>query len=75
MSTLYKVYIGVLAERVRKKVERKGNLPGNQTAFRKGLRTIDNIYVINYLVIRQLVKKKESLVTLFVDLKAAFDSQ
>lgn len=37
------------------------------------MRTIDNIYVINYLVNRQLVKKK-SLVALFVDLKAAFDS-
>lgn len=38
------------------------------------MRTIDNIYVINYLVNRQLVKKGKSLVALFVDLKAAFDS-
>lgn len=74
MSTLYKVYIGVLAERVRKEVEKKGILPGNQTSFRKKLRTIDNIYIINYLVNRQLVKRVGSLVALFVDLKAAFDS-
>lgn len=62
-KTLYKVYMG-LAERLREKV-----IPGNQTGFRKGLGTIDNIYVINYLVNRQLVKKGGSMVALFEDLK------
>lgn len=59
MSTLYKVYMGVLAKRLREEVEGKGIIPENQTEFRKGLETIDNIYVINYLVNRQLGKKKE----------------
>lgn len=36
--------------------------------------TIDNIYVFNYLVNRQLGRKKGKLVAFFVDLKAAFDS-
>lgn len=35
--------------------------------------TINNIYVLNYLVNKQLGKKKR-LVALFVDLKATFDS-
>lgn len=33
---------------------------------------MDNIYVINYLVNKQLEKEK-GMTTLFVDLKAAFD--
>lgn len=59
---------------MREEVEGKGILPGNQTGFRKGLSTMDNIYVINYLRNRQLIKKEGSLVTFFVDLRAAFDS-
>lgn len=57
---------------MQEEVEGKGILPGNQTGFRKGLETIDNIFVVNYLVNRQLGKRGGSLVTLFVDLKAAF---
>lgn len=74
ISTLYKVYIKVLAERLREKVEEKGIIPENQAGFRKGLKILDNIYVINYLVIRQLEKREENLVAFFVNLKAAFDS-
>lgn len=59
---------------MREEVEGKRIIPGNQTGFRKGLGTIDNIYVINYLVSRQLVKKGGSMVALFDGLKAAFDS-
>lgn len=40
--------------------------------FRKRLETINNMYVIDYLANR-LGKRGRSLVTLFVDLKAAFD--
>lgn len=74
MSTLYKVYMEVLAKRLRKNVEGKRVTPGNQTDFRKGLETIDNIYVINYLVNRQLGKKKGSLVALFSGFEGSFDS-
>ena len=35
--------------------------------------TIDNIYTLNYLVNRNLGKKKGKLIALFVDFKAAFD--
>lgn len=34
---------------------------------------LDNIYVLNYIVNRQIGKKDE-LVVIFVDLKVAFDS-
>lgn len=36
--------------------------------------TLDNIYVLNYLINRQVRKKENKMVVLFVDLKAAFDS-
>lgn len=42
---LYKVYASVLANRLNREVEKKGLVPQNQTGFRKGLGTVDNIYV------------------------------
>ncbi|XP_025163183.1 uncharacterized protein LOC112590540 [Harpegnathos saltator] len=74
MNTLYKIYASVLAGRLRKEVEEKGLIPQNQTGFRKGLGVIDNIYVMNYVINRQLGRKGGKLVALFVDLKAAFDT-
>lgn len=73
MTALYKIYSMVLAERIKKDCEEKRVITQNQTGFRKGMGTIDNIYVINYLVNKQLEKGKKAVV-LFVDMKAAFDS-
>ncbi|KAL6418191.1 hypothetical protein ACFW04_012287 [Cataglyphis niger] len=73
-STLYKVYASVLAGKLSKEVEEKGLVPQNQTGFRRGLGTMDNIFILNYLVNRQLSKKKGKLIAFFIDLKAAFDS-
>jgi len=74
LSTLYKVYVAVLAEKLREEMERKGIIPPNQTGFRKGMGTVDNIYVLNYLVNRQLGREGGKVVALFVDLKTAFNS-
>ncbi|XP_071572942.1 uncharacterized protein [Temnothorax nylanderi] len=74
MSSLYKVYTAILAERLREELEGKGIVPQNQTGFRRGMGTIDNIYVLNYLVNRKLEKKGGKLIACFVDLRAAFDS-
>ncbi|KAL6421679.1 hypothetical protein ACFW04_014492 [Cataglyphis niger] len=69
-----KVYASVLAGRLSDEVEEKGLVLQNQTGFRKGLGTMDNIFILNYLMNRQLSKKKGKLVAFFIDLKAAFDS-
>lgn len=53
----YKVYAITLAERLRRDVKEKGIIPQNQTGFKKGIGTIDNIYVLNYLINRQLGRK------------------
>jgi len=73
MTTMYKIYVMMLTHRLRIECEEKKVIPQNQTGFRKGIGTMDNIYVINYLINRQLKKKKKT-VALFVDLKTAFDS-
>lgn len=74
MTASYKVYVSILAERLRAEIESKQMIPHNQTGFRKGMGTVDNIYVLNYLVNRELDKKGGGMIAMFVDLKAAFDS-
>lgn len=74
MPTLYKIYMMVLVERIRKEVKEKGIVPKNQTGFRKGMETMDNIYVLNYMINRQLKRRIGRMTAMFVDLKAAFDS-
>jgi len=73
-QTAYKIYAMVLAERLREEVERKGILPPSQTGFRRGVRTIDQIYVLNYLINKRVVERKGKMVVMFMDMKAAFDS-
>jgi len=74
MPTLYKVYAMILGRRLEGEIEEGGMIPQNQTGFRRGKGTIDNIYVLNYLVNRQIHKDRGKLIAFFVDLRAAFDS-
>lgn len=74
MSTMYKIYAGVLAERLRREMEEKGIVPENQTGFRKGKGTMDNIYVLNHIINRRIEEKGGRMIAVFVELKAAFDS-
>ncbi|XP_033221150.1 myb-like protein X [Belonocnema kinseyi] len=48
----------VLRRRLERQVEEKGSIPHNQTGFRKSMETIDNVYVLNHLVNRNLRRKK-----------------
>lgn len=74
MMTLYKVYTLILAERLEEVVEKKGLFPANHIKYRKGMGALDNVYVVNYLINRQLSRKRGSLTMTFVDLKAVFNS-
>lgn len=56
------------------KVEERCLAPQNQTEFRKGMGMIDYVYILNYLVNRQLSKEKGKMMAFFVDLKTAFNS-
>lgn len=53
-------------------IGRKGLLPPSQTGLKKEVDTT-YVYVLNFLINRQLSRKKEKMVLLFVDLKIAFD--
>ncbi|XP_033216926.1 uncharacterized protein LOC117172803 [Belonocnema kinseyi] len=70
----YQIYAEVLRRSLERQVEEKANVPHNRTCFIKGMGTVANVYVLNYLVNRNLGRKKGKLVALFVDLKAAFES-
>ena len=74
MPTLYKIYVSILAKRLKKEMDEKSMIPPNQMRLRKGMGVIGNIYVLNYLVHRRIRKKNRVMVVMFVDLKAAFDS-
>lgn len=60
----------ILVERLKEEIQRR-RIPPNQTVFRKRMGTIDDTYVLNYLVTKQLGKRGR-LIVLFVNLKAAF---
>lgn len=51
MAVLYKIYMIGLAERLKKECEQKKG-DSAESGFRKGMGTIDNIYVLNYLINR-----------------------
>jgi len=74
MPTLYKIYAMAMAERLREEVEGREMLSPSQTGFRKGMGTMDNIFVLNYLINRQIGKKEGKLIAVFVDMRTAFDS-
>jgi len=74
MSTLYKIYTAVLANKLRLEVKEKGLISSNQIGFRKGMRTANNIFVLNYLINRQIARKGGKVIALFVDLRTTFDS-
>lgn len=67
--TLYKMYTEVLARKLREEIEGKGLIPANQTGFKKEKGTIDNIYVLYYLVNRNINIKGGELIAFFLDLR------
>lgn len=71
LSRTYKIYASILNRRLEKELE--GKLHEGQFGFRKGRGTMDAVYVLNYIVNREIAKKKGRLFAFFVDLKAAFD--
>lgn len=73
MPTAYKEYAVMLAEKLRREIEKKGILSEGQMRFGKGRGVIDNIYILNYVMEREIVRGNKIVVT-FVDLKGMFDS-
>lgn len=73
MPTAYKIYATILSSRLRKEIEEKKIVLETQGGFTKGKRVVDNLYVMHYVVERQL-ERGEKMIAAFVDFKTAFDS-
>lgn len=74
MQLAYKVYTAVLTERLREDVESKTILPPSQTGFKRWMGTIDQIFVLNYLINKRVAERSRRMVVMFIDTKVAFDS-
>lgn len=59
--------MGILEKRLKEEVEGKGILPETQASFRERRGTIDNTYVLNYLINRELSMRKGNMVIMLVD--------
>lgn len=52
----------ILGERLGKEVEEGDRISQNEIGFRKGMGTMDNVYVLNYLVSTELnMKRKDGI--------------
>ncbi|XP_033362843.1 trichohyalin-like [Bombus vosnesenskii] len=71
MDTAYKIYAGILDERL--KVEIEDKLGESQFGFRKRRGVKDAVYVLNHIIDKQLSGERGELYACFADLKAAFD--
>ena len=72
ISTVYKIYSGVLNNRLNTFLESYGGLVDEQNGFRKNRACIDHIYVLSS-VVRARLDKGKSTFSCFVDFKKAFD--
>lgn len=72
-NTDYKLFTGILLNRIEKWVDENDILCEYQAGFRKNYSTLDNIFSLSNIVQLQLSKKKK-LYAFFVDFKAAFDT-
>lgn len=73
MCTAYKLYASILAERLGKEVEDKNILSETQAGFGKERSTMDNIYILNHVIQREIRRKGGRIFGFFMDLKSAFD--
>lgn len=73
MNLLCKVYTRILADKLEKELDKNEALQDTQAGFRKKRSTMDNIFVLNHVIQRELQKKRGKVCALFVDLRAAFD--
>lgn len=73
LCTAYKIYAGILTEKLRKEIKEKKALPETQAGFRRSRSTMDNVYVVNHIIKKELKKKAGKVFGFFMDLRAAFD--
>lgn len=74
LSNLYKLMANILNKRLRIWCEAEKIFSESQAGFRQLHSTGNNIFILNSLINEKLKRKKGRLFTMFIDIKAAFDS-
>lgn len=74
LNTSYKIYALILEEKLRQETNEKNILPETQAGFRKKRSGIDNIFILNTAIEKELAKAGGTAYAFFVDFKAAFDT-
>lgn len=72
LSTVYKIYSGILNNRLNRFMELNEILVDEQNGFRKNRACIDHLFVLSSIV-RARIEKNKSTFVCFVDFKKAFD--
>ena len=72
-SVLGKVFSGVLNNRLQTYLEENRLINENQSGFRKGRRTTDNLFILKTIINKYLCQKNKSLYIAFIDFSKAFD--
>ena len=63
MNTAYKIYAGILNDRLEKAINDK--LSETQFGFRKGRGTVDCLYILNYIINREIKKEEWKIFCIF----------
>lgn len=71
MDTMYKLYASIMQRRLEESAEIKNLIPGIQVCFRKGRSSADIVYILNYVVQKELTEERRKVCILFADMKAA----
>ena len=72
LSVVDKLFISILNTRLNEWAEKNHIYVEAQSGFRKGMSTVDNIFVLHSLITR-CVNEKKKLYSAFIDFKKAFD--
>ena len=72
-SVLSKVFMSILTNRLRDWADDQGHIHEEQSGFRRGHSTIDNIFILHSVIEHHLLRRKKLYVA-FIDFKKAFDS-
>lgn len=72
-NTTYKIFAKILLKKLEIEVQEKQLLPLNQVGFVKGCSTIDNLVTLNFIIQKEIGKKRGKLYLLFLDLEKAYD--
>lgn len=71
MDMAYKMYVSILNKKLEKEIEEK--LQEGQFRFRERKETMNMVYIVNYIVIEKISKKKGRIFTFFANFKVGFD--